>query len=113
MLPGSDCLGCHSAGEIDDSDLVYNLAGTLFADADGTAPLEGARIRITDAEDQLITLSSNEVGNFWSRRALVFPAEVEVEVDGDVVSMVEPLQQGSCNTCHACDGKAEAKLHGP
>jgi hypothetical protein len=111
MLPGSDCLGCHNADDAEDSDLVFNLAGTIFADADGTTPLEGVRIVVTDAEDQLVTLSSNEVGNFWSRRDVVFPIDVEVEADEEVVSMVLPVQQGSCNTCHACDD--EAKLHGP
>lgn len=128
MLPGSDCLACHSEGNlVDDKGVArakesedgeedgpfFSAAGTVFADLDGTEPLEGALVRITDANGTLVELTTNAVGNFYTDDALTPPLSAEIEVDGEIAQMTETPDVGACNTCHACDGSVGGKLTGP
>ena len=108
MLPGANCLQCHE---------YMDAVGTAFMNANGDEPLEGAIIRLTDAEGAIVESTTNEAGNFsfgdMGGHTLVFPVTAEVEVDGAIAAMIEPVETGSCNSCHSCDGEAGAKLHGP
>lgn len=125
MLPGADCLACHSAGnftddkaaakesDAEDADQLFTAAGTVFADLDGTEPLQGAIVRITDADGATVELTSNGVGNFYTSTPLTAPLSAEVEVDGEIVEMGTTIDDGGCNSCHACEGAAGGKLTGP
>lgn len=116
MLPGSECLACHSSGgakEEGEEGGTFTAAGTAFADLDGTAPLAGATVRITDAGGVIVELMTNNVGNFYTSDALTFPIDAEVEVDGTVKPMASSVDVGGCNSCHACAGSAGGKLTGP
>ncbi len=116
MLPGSACLTCHSEGEMpedDEPDKWFSAAGTVYLDADGFDPAQDVTIRIVDRDDMTIEFTSNSAGNFYTTDAFEFPAEVEIEVDGNILAMVGKLQDGNCNRCHACTGTAERKLQAP
>lgn len=112
MLPGSDCLVCHGAGAGGEGGR-FTAAGTAFTDIDGTAPLSGALVRITDAEGTIKELTTNSVGNFYTNQAFVFPIDAEIEVGGIVATMVASVDEGGCNSCHACQGAAAGKVTGP
>ncbi|MFZ5482174.1 MAG: hypothetical protein ACOZNI_35765 [Myxococcota bacterium] len=123
MLPGADCLACHTAGNLvddkgvakgsDDGDKLWSAGGTVFADLEGTEGVAGAIVRITDADGQIVTLTSNRVGNFYTALPLTFPIAAEVERDGEIYAMQTPQDSGACNSCHRCDGAAGGKLFAP
>ena len=110
MLPGADCLGCHTGTE---GPPRFGVGGTAFLNTAGSAPLEGAIIRVTDAEGQVETLTSNAVGNFYSRTVLIPPFTAEIEVGGVVKGMAGAVGTAGCNSCHSCEGSAGGKLTGP
>lgn len=112
MLPGSDCLACHTRGSGVRAD-VWTAGGTIFEADDGLAPASGVTVRITDDEGRVVELLSNAVGNFYTRSALTPPLTAEVERDGEVLTMTTPVPDGGCNACHACEGAAGGKLYAP
>ena len=109
MLPGANCLSCHTGGEQG----RFTIAGTVFADLDGTAPASGVTVTIRDANDDVVTLDSNRVGNFYSSASLAFPITASVEADGATLEMASAVSTAACNSCHQCDGAAGGKLHAP
>ena len=84
MEPGRDCLGCHGAGEAK----RWTVAGTW--------PPQGSRVAIADAAGKSFTLTTNQVGNFYSAEPVTFP--LTVSVDGK--TMPNPVTYGGCNRCH-------------
>ncbi|MDP2305726.1 MAG: hypothetical protein Q8P18_06835 [Pseudomonadota bacterium] len=113
MLPGSDCVSCHSRGSGDDEAPAWSIAGTAFVDRDGSAPLEDAIIRVTGADGAVVTLTTNAVGNFFSDERVEMPYTAEIEVGGETRSMGTAPEYGGCNSCHSCEGTAAGKLRGP
>ena len=119
MLPGADCLACHTEGNLFEANgepehgPFFTAAGTVYTDGDGSAPAEGAIVRITDAFDHVFELTTSEAGNFFMEDPLSFPLRVEVEVDGEVRQMQDDVESGSCNSCHSCDGTAANKIFIP
>ena len=114
MLPGSDCLACHSAGVTSGGvqPTVFGAAGTAFSDAYGKAPLAGATIEITDANDQIVDLTTNAVGNYYTTLAIVPPIHGAITTPGGHIAMPDPQDTTSCNVCHACGGQAGGRLYG-
>ena len=113
ILPGSDCLACHTQGlmpEHDEPDYWFGVGGTIFSDATGEQGLEGAIIRITDANGDVTELTSESSGNFHSGAKPVAPMRAEVEVNGVVRKMGTEIQTGACSSCHQCEGSAGGKL---
>lgn len=118
MLPGADCLNCHSTSaakeeEEEEEAPPFTLAGTVFTDATGLDGLDGATVEVTDAEGTVVTMTSNAVGNFYSTDAVVLPFTATVSVGDAVVEMTTHADAGGCNSCHACTGVAGGKLVGP
>lgn len=111
MLPGADCLACHKAGGGEAP--KWTAGGTIFTDADGTAPSSNAKIVITDAKGNTITMTSNGAGNFYTTKAISFPINVDVTKGGQTVSMGTAVDSGGCNACHSCTGEAGGKLYQP
>lgn len=103
MLPGSNCLGCHSAGSEGPN---FSVAGTVYPSSfaslnDGVA---GIDIFITDANDKTIRLESNQVGNFYSKEKLTLPLSARiVNSKGEELKMIGKVETGSCNSCHMLD----------
>ncbi len=114
MLPGSDCLSCHSGnGGGGGEQSTFTAAGTAFSDLAGTAPLSGATVKITDASGNVVTLTTNSAGNFYTSQALTFPIGAEVDANGGSRTMVTAVAAGGCNGCHTCTGPSGGKLTSP
>lgn len=112
MLPGSNCLACHSPGGLLGAP-TWTAGGTIFTDAAGVKAAKNVEIKITDANDQVVTLTSNSSGNFYTGRALAFPIQVDVTKGGVTRSMATAVDEGGCNSCHSCEGAAGGKLFEP
>lgn len=112
MLPGANCLACHTSGGDREAPIWY-AGGTLFADLDGTEGTSGATIHITDSEGTTVDLTTSRVGNFYTSRHLVPPLSASVETSSGTVEMARTVETGACNTCHTCDGEAGGKMYSP
>jgi len=100
MHPGSDCLtGCHEAGGSAES--TFTLAGTVLQSATCPEGVEGAIVHVVDAEENVIDMTSNEEGNFFTDEAVVKPYSVSVEVDEASHVMMTSTTNGSCGFCHS------------
>lgn len=100
MFPGSDCLSCHrvagSAGLV-----LFSAAGTVFSDVDCPVGVAGVTVTIEDHNGQTVTLTTNEVGNFFTGAQLVPPLRTRATLGGRTVEMTDAVTDGSCNSCHA------------
>ena len=112
MLPGADCVACHTRGGAREAP-AWSAGGTAFTDIDGTSPLSGATVRVTDSTGEIVEMRTNRVGNFYTSRSLTPPLTAEIEVDGQIKRMATKPETGACSSCHTCDGEAGGKLHGP
>jgi hypothetical protein len=96
--PGQDCLTCHQ-GQAQGAPL-FNAAGTLYTDGQGTSPIAGATIVITDANNQQIKVVSSNNGNFYTGKTIAFPITVRAsDCPADATMPTQP-QVGDCNSCH-------------
>ena len=106
MHPGGDCIGCHAAGE----GPTFVIAGTVY-DSPGE-PLDcfgvaGATVEITDAAQQVFTLTTNDAGNFFLRArdaSVTMPIHAVVKWSGNQHGMVAAQSTGACNSCHTEQG---------
>ena len=110
MLPGSDCLACHSPGGDDEADR-FSVGGTVFSDLDGGSLSQGVIVRVTDANGEVVEMTTNSAGNFYSSRDLEPPMTAEVEVGGRVERMATEISYGGCASCHNCED--EGKVPAP
>lgn len=62
---GEECGRCHSMGRRAEA-YPWTIAGTLYADRSGRTPLKGKEIIVEDRDGNVISLTSNEAGNFWT-----------------------------------------------
>lgn len=117
MLPGSDCLTCHTSRSMaappPESAPPWTLGGTLFDDALGTAGVSGATVTVTDSNGQTATMTTSRVGNFYWSRSLTPPFTASVTTSSGTREMKESFDTGACNSCHKCDGEAGGKLYAP
>jgi hypothetical protein len=132
MQPGSDCMLCHVAGG-DASDRIWTAAGTIFSkptacqsynpyDGGGCGGgLEGVQVLLTDANQQQLTLTTNQAGNFYTDQPLATLTSIMIQkgthrmvmnlegVGGGGNLTLSSLgvdgtgagPQVSCNACHA------------
>lgn len=64
-MVGEDCGICHNPnGKA--SNYVFTMAGTLYEDKAGKRPLAGGEVILQDKDGNVISMTSNEVGNFWT-----------------------------------------------
>jgi hypothetical protein len=66
---GEDCGRCHSLGLRAESHL-FTMGGTLYSDRSGRSVLKGGEIVLEDREGNIISMTSNEAGNFWTSAPL-------------------------------------------
>ncbi len=62
---GEECGKCHNMGGKAEA-FLWTAMGTLYADRSGRSVLKGGEIILQDREGNVISLTSNEVGNFWT-----------------------------------------------
>lgn len=119
MLPGSDCIACHTgaddgdrrAEEEGETAALFTAAGTVYRDLDGAAGVDGAIVSITDSTGATVTLTTTSKGNFYTSATLVPPLTASVETEAGVIEMVTAVETGACNTCHSCDGEVGGKIN--
>jgi len=67
---GEDCGICHrettSSTPGKASKYLFTMAGTLYEDKGSTRPLKGGEVILQDINGKVISMTSNEVGNFWT-----------------------------------------------
>jgi hypothetical protein len=95
MSPGSDCLDCHGGGGEEDA-VPWTIAGTW--------PGEGHKVWIGEVAPgtKSFTLTTNQVGNFYTREGVRFP--VRVAIDGQFMPGDVTAADASCNRCHGSGG---------
>jgi hypothetical protein len=117
MRPGDNCLRCHNPlGQA--ARRPWSAAGTVFPtlDAERTEGVPGVTVSIEDAEGQLVvTLVTNEAGNFYTDAALPDPFFVSLENEGERIAMPCAPPAGSCNACHSPNpvGYAPGRIYVP
>ena len=62
---GEDCGRCHRVGGRAESHL-WTMSGTLYTDRSGRSVLGGGEIIMQDREANVISMTSNAAGNFWT-----------------------------------------------
>ncbi len=63
--PGEDCGKCHRVGGRAEA-YLFTMAGTLYKDRAGREVLKGGEIILEDRDGNVISMTSNEAGNFWT-----------------------------------------------
>lgn len=62
---GEDCGICHKpAGRAPNQ--VFTMSGTLYEDRAARKPLKGGEVVLQDFNGKVISMTSNEAGNFWT-----------------------------------------------
>jgi len=106
MNPGRACITCHST--MNGPDLT--IAGTLYPTGHepdlcyGADGADGARIVITGADGQTITLMPVPSGNFHLRTRVATPFTAKVTYMGRERAMTVAQPSGHCNSCHTESG---------
>jgi hypothetical protein len=63
--PGEECGQCHTMGGKAEA-YLWTASGTLYADRSARTPLKGGEIILQDRDGNVISLTSNQAGNFWT-----------------------------------------------
>ncbi len=107
MEPGGDCIFCHAS----DEGPRYTIAGTVMGaldDDDRCAGVDGVTVEITDANGQVISLTTNAVGNFFYQGELASPYSAKVRRGDQEVAMASAQSSGDCASCHTAQGVSGA-----
>lgn len=71
--PGEDCGICHQPGVKGATGTTasdFTMSGTIYTDRTGRVPLQGAEIILRDVNGKVISMTSNEAGNFATKEAI-------------------------------------------
>jgi len=110
MNPGRACITCHSMGD----GPSLTIAGTVYPTAhepdlcNGANGTNGARVVITGADGQTLTLTPGSSGNFNSRTRVMLPYHAKVTYMGRERAMGAAQTTGDCNSCHTQSGATGA-----
>ena len=100
--PGQPCLLCHD-GALGNPP-QFSVAGTVYVDADGSTPADGAVVTLTPASGAEYKATTNAAGNFYvnpSQLTPTYPMKVSVTYKGTSVDMTSLVgRDGSCAGCH-------------
>ena len=103
MEPGGNCITCHAQ----DEGPSYTIAGTVMGatdDDDRCAGVASVTVEITDANGSVISLATNNVGNFFHRGSVATPYTAKVVRGGDEIAMAAPQSDLNCANCHTAEG---------
>jgi hypothetical protein len=113
MQPGVACINCHnsSGGEAP----RFTIAGTLYPTAHepnqcngANGNTTGAKVVITDANQNVVTLTPNSVGNFYYTGTIATPFHAKVTDMNGERDMLAGQTSGDCNACHTQNGTMSA-----
>ena len=105
MHPGGDCIGCHASGE----GPRFIVAGTVYSqlvEKTDCFGVSGVTVTLTDANNVVVTTTSNDAGNFYFRAttALTMPVHATLSYEGRTRQMVAAQGAGLCASCHTETG---------
>lgn len=96
---GMNCLntGCHTGGEH-----RFSVGGTIYSNPNGTGARVGAQVTVIGANNQRTVLTSDKLGNFYSKTSIQAPLTTSVSYLGREVKMTANATSGGCNntSCH-------------
>lgn len=96
---GMNCLntGCHAGGEHH-----FFVGGTIYSNSSGTVARVGAQVTVIGANKQRTVLTSDRLGNFYSKTSVQAPLTMSVSYLGRDVKMPANALHGGCNdnSCH-------------
>ncbi len=99
--PGQPCMQCHKSGG---SGPQFTLGGTLYDGLNSSNAVNGATLRIIDANGTELALHSTLNGNFYTTQSLTFPLSVSGSSCPDTKKMISPVNANGadCNSagCH-------------
>lgn len=108
MHPGRACITCHTQN----GGPRMTIAGTVYPTAhepdDCNGVSGGVKIVITGADGNVVTLSANSVGNFYSTTTIATPFHAKVVANGRERAMTAGQTSGDCNSCHTEKGSKDA-----
>jgi hypothetical protein len=78
---GEECGRCHRP---DGKGRDFTIAGTVYEDRAARKPLSGAEIILQDIEGRVISMTSNQVGNFWTETPIASNPEAVAAHGGTV-----------------------------
>ncbi len=105
MVPGGNCIKCHSQGE----GPRYAVAGTVHGAVDDDTNcygIKGVKVTLTGANGNTLVMTSNEAGNFYSRskNGLTTPYKATVTYNGQTKQMITAQNDFNCMNCHTAQG---------
>jgi hypothetical protein len=102
MKPGEDCKGCHHD---------FTVAGTVYptAQAQANEGLAGVTVTVVDSAQASLVLTSNEVGNFYSKAAVAWPATITLAL-GTRTATMPGASSGACASCHSSAAQGRVYL---
>lgn len=110
MHPGMACITCHRGQAGDDAPRL-TIAGTVYPTLHEKNDCYGDKdvvVEVTDAAGKVVSLTSNNYGNFLSTTALAMPIRARVLFQGRVREMVGAQPSADCNSCHTEQGASGA-----
>lgn len=113
MNPGMACIACHTTMAPRER---FSLAGTVYPTGHEPDTCNGASgttdgglvVEVTDATGNVVRMTPNAVGNFYSFTPVTFPITAIVRSSVATRAMHDGVMSGDCNSCHTQDGTAPA-----
>jgi hypothetical protein len=104
MRPGDNCLRCHREERTDYPEApVWSAAGTVFPGPDSPPGdgVPGVEVHLLEADGgELLVLTTNGAGNFYTARALPDGFRVALVYEGERIEMPCNPPSGGCAACH-------------
>ena len=104
MRPGGACITCHTMR----GGPAYTIAGTVYPTAHEPNDCNGLNgavtVVVTDANGVVTNVTTNGVGNFFSRANIAAPFHVKLVNGAKIRAMAGALTAGDCNSCHTLAG---------
>jgi len=100
---GQNCLGCHN----------YSMAGTVYANATGSSPVQGATVT-AQTSSGAIAMTTDALGNFYSTSPVSGAYSVSIQKGPRAIAMRNMRVYGGCNTagCHS-GNSAQGRIYLP
>lgn len=92
----------------------WTLAGTLYEDKEGSAPVAGGTMIFSDANGKEIRLVTARNGNFYTLEPLVFPLRAKASICPNTVGMPDEITESmaGCNAT-GCHSEAGSRIFVP
>lgn len=102
-MAGEDCGICHTPnGKA--GNYLFTMSGTLYEDKTATTPLADGEVMLQDKDGNVISMISNEVGNFWTY-APIASHPYAVSASGTVTKLYTENPDGSITPANPNDSR--------